>query len=219
MLRQDYCLDQRLPPLTILVINQTTRQPSEGFIAWDANDIPHGRDLVFSFPWKTLDNPFQFAADGSSYKKLVNKLKKSPDESQDVYAKVKVRGLAQQIFRSSIRDIYNDMCAFTGLSFPVCLDAAHIVSWSQSTPSQRMDVRNGILMSSVHHRLFDQKLLTIDENYRIRYYDPKMKNGPYSQYDKILTVDMHGKTMNLPRLTKHRPSLVWILERNKDIDW
>jgi hypothetical protein len=32
---QDYCLEAKLPPLTILVVNKATRRPGEGFIAWD----------------------------------------------------------------------------------------------------------------------------------------------------------------------------------------
>ena len=190
---QDYCLEQRLPPLTILVINQKTRRPSDGFIAWDAHDIPDGRKLVFGFQWKTIPNPFQFASDGSSYDQLVSKLKNTPNQSQDVYAKVKVRGIAQQIFRSALREVYGDACAFCGASFPMCLDAAHIIPWSQSTSMQRLNVRNGILMSSLHHRLFDQQLLTVDESYLIRFYDPKMNDGSYSKYDKILTADLHGE--------------------------
>lgn len=216
---QDYCLEQRLPPLTILVVNQTTLQPSDGFIAWDAGDIPEGQNLVFNFPWNTIANPYQFAEDGSHYDDLVSRLKKSPDSSKEIYTKVKVRGLVQQIFRSSLRQIYRDKCAFTKASFTMCLDAAHIIPWSQSIPEQRLDVRNGILMSSFHHRLFDQKLLTIDNEYRIRFYDPKMKDGPYTKYDKLLTVNLHGKKMHLPFQKKHRPNTDLINERNKTLDW
>ena len=33
---QTYCLDEKLPPLTILVVNKHTERPGGGFIAWDA---------------------------------------------------------------------------------------------------------------------------------------------------------------------------------------
>ena len=216
---QDYCLEEKLPPLTILVVNQSTQRPSEGFIAWDADNLPEGRENVFKYSWDALPNPFQFAADGSRYEQLVSELRDSPENSKDVYTKVKVRGIAQQIFRSSLLNIYRGRCAFTIASFPRCLDAAHIISWSKSTPEQRMDVRNGILMTSFHHRLFDQGILTIDEKFRIRYYDPEMKYGQYSKYDKLLTVDLHGKKMWLPRNQKHSPKVEWVLERNRTLDW
>ena len=40
---QDYCLDEKIPPLTIIVVNQLTGSPGEGFIAWDVNTIDQGQ--------------------------------------------------------------------------------------------------------------------------------------------------------------------------------
>ncbi len=83
-----------------------------------------------------------------------------------------------------------------------------------------MNPCNGILLSSVHHRLFDQKLITIDEEYKIRFYDPLMERGPvYSEYDRLLTSDLHGKSMRLPPNQKHWPKLEWIKKRNASIKW
>jgi len=39
---QDYCLNEDLPPLTILVINAQTGTPGPGFIAWDMEDLDRG---------------------------------------------------------------------------------------------------------------------------------------------------------------------------------
>lgn len=46
---QSYCLLHKLPPLTILVVSETTGEPSAGFIA--AQDISRAQLEVFAFDW------------------------------------------------------------------------------------------------------------------------------------------------------------------------
>jgi putative restriction endonuclease len=48
---QDYCLSEKLPPLTILAVNQLFHQPGEGFIAWDVDDLAEGYRRVYAYPW------------------------------------------------------------------------------------------------------------------------------------------------------------------------
>ena len=175
---------------------------------------------MFNYPWTSIVNPFTFASDNTSFDTLVASITEHPEESQDVYSKIKVRGIAQRVFRDALLKVYGNQCAFTGLQFIPCLDAAHIIPWSSSTPSQRMDVRNGILLSSVHHRLFDNKWITIDEEYNIQFYDPDMRaDRLYSEYDRLLTSDLHGKRIRLPPDENHWPKLEWIQERNSQLIW
>lgn len=215
---QDYCLLEKLPPLTILVVNQFTQRPSQGFIAWDTNNIPEGQEKVFKYSWDALPNPFGFAADGTSIKELAELLVEKPSIAKEVYAKVKVRGVAQEIFRVSLLKVYQHKCAFTDISFPICLDAAHLIRWAESTPAQRLDVRNGILMSNFHHRLFDQKLITVDEEYRIRFCNPDMISCAYSELDKALTVNLNGREMRLPTKRESWPKVEWIKQRNEKLN-
>jgi hypothetical protein len=46
---QDYCLKRKLPPLTILVVSESTGLPGSGFIA--AQDIPKAQQAVFKYDW------------------------------------------------------------------------------------------------------------------------------------------------------------------------
>jgi len=46
---QSYCLNNKLPPLTILVVSESTGMPGEGFIA--VQYIPKTQMEVFSFDW------------------------------------------------------------------------------------------------------------------------------------------------------------------------
>lgn len=46
---QNYCLNNDLPPLTILVVRDKSGIPGDGFIA--AEDIPKAQQDVFAFDW------------------------------------------------------------------------------------------------------------------------------------------------------------------------
>jgi hypothetical protein len=49
-----YCQDNKLPPLTILVVNQRTGLPGEGLIGADLNA---DRETVFNHPWYEIHPP------------------------------------------------------------------------------------------------------------------------------------------------------------------
>ena len=78
---QDYCLGEKLPPLTILVVNRRG-VPSEGFIAWDVDDLAEGYRLVYGYPWHELPNPFGFAESGTTLEQLAQRLLSKPENPQ-----------------------------------------------------------------------------------------------------------------------------------------
>lgn len=201
---QDYCLEERLPPLTILVINKKG-VPGAGFIAHDFGALEEGMELVYDFPWASWKNPFQFAKDGQTYQSLIKTLVTDPDNSEIIYKKVKARGVQQVIFREALLKAYSKTCAFTGITFYNSLEAAHIVPWAECGPSERLDVRNGILLNSLHHKLFDKGFLTVRTDYRIVFCDPKETDGPYSKYDSLVSTELHGMHMNIPNKINNRP--------------
>ena len=215
---QDYCLEEKLPPLTILVVNQSGK-PGGGFTAWDLDNYEEGFNKVSEFNWSLLENPFSYASDGERYEQLINFLVENPDESEDVYTKVKTRGIAQFMFRDAVLRAYKEKCAFTNLSFVAGLQAAHIVPWSMSSKSEKLDIRNGILLNNFHHSLFDQGIITITDDYKIIYSDPEMDDGPYSEYDKLLTVNLHMKKMLLPKKKGHWPLKQYILRHHEIHEW
>lgn len=215
---QEYCLESRLPPLTILVVNGSGR-PGTGFIAHDPNDLENGLEAVWVYSWPQIANPFDFAAEGLSYDVLISILTRNPEEAGAVYAKVKSRGIQQILFRDAVRKAYSWKCAFTGLEFPDTLEACHIVPWAYSTPQQRMDVRNGLLLNSLHHRLFDKAYMTITEAYEMIYWDPSSSERKHSKLETALTLKLHGQTMNFPRLKMHRPLAENIQRHNELAAW
>ena len=52
---QAYCIQNSLPPLTILVVSERTGLPGKGFIA--AEDIPKAQIGVFSYDWIAHGSP------------------------------------------------------------------------------------------------------------------------------------------------------------------
>lgn len=209
--------------MTILVINGSGL-PGSGFIAHDRNDLDSGLEHVWSYPWGQERNPFDFTAEGSSYDSLLATLTEDPGESEQVYARVKARGIQQILFRDAVRKAYSWQCAFTKMEFPDVLEACHIVPWSEGTPQQRLDVRNGILLNPLHHKLFDTAYITLRSDYTIAYWDPQASSRKHTPLEASLTTALHGRPMQLPRRAKHRPLADYIEQHNDTLrskfdDW
>lgn len=74
-------------------------------------------------------------------------------------ARVKVR-INQVRFRRWVLASYGGRCCVTGLQEARLLIASHIVPWSESA-ANRMNPRNGLCLSPLYDRAFDQGLITI----------------------------------------------------------
>ena len=75
--------------------------------------------------------------------------------------------IGQGFFRAALLSAYNDRCCITGLSEPALLVASHIVPWSVDERN-RVNPRNGLLLSALHDKAFDKGLLTIDDELTVR---------------------------------------------------
>jgi putative restriction endonuclease len=85
-------------------------------------------------------------------------------ESKEEYA------VRDQGFRTAVRQAYDHHCAMTGLRIVTieghsAVVAAHIIPWSET---HNDDPRNGIALSHTCHWAFDEGLLTITHDYRIK---------------------------------------------------
>jgi putative restriction endonuclease len=209
---QDYCLQNRLPPLTILVVNKNTGLPGDGFIAWDADNLDEGKEQVFGFDWHRHGNPYSYARNGARREDLVEQLVTDPASAADIYALTRVRGSVQMLFRDAALKAYNSACAFCGSRIPAGLDAAHLVPWGKATQAERLDVRNGVLLTSWHHRLFDAGLLTITEDYLIRVSPNFQVAGTFDQ-NSLSHLD--GQSIRLPADPSLRPERALIRRRNE----
>ena len=127
--------------------------------------------------------------------------------------RIKVRGIAQTIFRKALLKAYGSKCAFCGLSFSFALQAAHIIPWSKATNSQRLDVRNGLLLCATHHCLYDTGILTVSRNYSINFV-ANSKHRLVTQYDNLLSSAFHNQKIKLPKKNQHLPNPEYLDFRN-----
>ena len=101
--------------------------------------------------------------------------------------------VGQSFFRTAVLSAYNQRCCITGLSIPRLLVASHIVPWSHD-PANRVNPRNGLLLSALHDRAFDAGLLTINDDMTVRVSPAHSEDEFFSS-----TVNAYqGKPIRLP---------------------
>ncbi|MDA5546003.1 HNH endonuclease [Yersinia rochesterensis] len=71
--------------------------------------------------------------------------------------------VGQQLFRKNVLQVYESRCCITQLEEPALLVASHIRPWSQGV-EHRLNPSNGLCLSSLHDRAFDQGLITFNEH-------------------------------------------------------
>ncbi len=196
---QQYCLSEKLPPLTSLIVNEN-KELRDDFIAWDADNPEEGQKSALQFNWDMYPNPFNYASDEDQHASSLSKDLVKGLSPERVYQKVHVRGMAQVVFRQALLEVYENQCAFCHFKVAEALDAVHIVPWSHASSKERMDLQNGLLLCSNHQKLFDQGIYSIDEDFSI-----EMNNGYKSK--------LSGKSIRLPKKKKHKPSLTYIKKR------
>ena len=110
-------------------------------------------------------------------------------------ALVKLR-VNQFFFRRSVLAAYNNTCCITGIQIPSLLISGHIVPWSEDEKN-RLNPRNGIAINALHDKAFENGLITITQDYKIKVSsylkDQQKKEGCidyFSSYD--------GKQIFLP---------------------
>ena len=206
---QSYCLDHHLPPLTILVVNQSD-SPGTGFIAWDVDRLEEGRQEVFGHNWGSAENPFSFAVNGSVESQIIEELVSDPTSSGEVYGRIKIRGVVQSIFRQALLKVYGSSCAVCGLTFEVALDAAHIIAWSDCSEKDRLNIQNGLLLCSVHHKLFDAGAFFLTNGYAISVNEANPECPIVSESDRKQLSYFDGMRIRLPLEENKQPGQAFI---------
>lgn len=92
-------------------------------------------------------------------------------ELTDYTAENKMRAtqvrVGQHFFRRAVLSAYQGRCCITGISDSRLLVASHIVPWRSDTQN-RLNPRNGLCLSALHDRAFDQGLFTLSEGFKIK---------------------------------------------------
>jgi putative restriction endonuclease len=97
------------------------------------------------------------------YATEIAKLDANPPNTTEVLALVKQRR-GQDLFRTALMDYWGGACAFTGIAIPELLRASHAKPWAKcDTDQERLNVFNGFLFCAHLDALFDQGLMTFDD--------------------------------------------------------
>ena len=75
--------------------------------------------------------------------------------------------IGQSFFRAAVLSAYNERCCITGLSLPTLLRAGHIIPWHVDK-FNRVNPKNGLLLSILHEKAFDAGLITISDDMTVR---------------------------------------------------
>ena len=75
--------------------------------------------------------------------------------------------IGQRFFRRAVLSSYAGRCCITGLSSPSLLIASHIIPWSHDK-ANRVNPRNGLLLSALHDKAFDSGIITIADDMTVR---------------------------------------------------
>lgn len=74
--------------------------------------------------------------------------------------------IKQQFFRKAVLNSYRGRCCMSGVSDSSFLVASHIVPWSEDK-ANRLNPSNGLCLSAIHDRAFDQALISLTDDYRV----------------------------------------------------
>lgn len=120
-------------------------------------------------------------------------------EGESVERVVKQR-LKQQFFRSMVISNFDGKCCISGLALPSLLVASHIVGWADA-PSERLNPHNGLALSALYDKAFDQHLLTLNESLEIMLSPILLKALSKTPYDCGL-LGVEGRVIATPRRFK-----------------
>jgi len=116
-----------------------------------------------------------------------------PREGKERSAIVKTR-VNQQFFRRMILASYNNTCCMSGMRVPELLVASHIIPWFMDEKN-RMNPHNGLCLNALHDKAFDNGLITVTPEYRIRISE-KLKNPRAFCQEHFLP--LKGEKIRLP---------------------
>ena len=106
-------------------------------------------------------------------------------------------------FRAEISRAYCHKCCISGESMPELLQAAHIQDYINKESNH---VQNGLLLRIDLHKLFDNGLLYIDDEYKV-HISPLIKSEDYRKFE--------GQRIALPDQESCWPSLTALLNKAK----
>lgn len=120
-------------------------------------------------------------------------------------ALVRVRA-NQHLFRRAVLNSYSNTCCISGLSDERLLIASHIVPWREDHHN-RLNPQNGLCLSALHDRAFDQGLIAVSPDYRVLI-SPALKGTKNDTFIQSSLLAYEGMTIAMPERFKPDPGFL-----------
>lgn len=126
----------------------------------------------------------------------------SPGEELAALAEGKTRSAMVQVrvnqvrFRKAVLASYNATCCISDLQHEKLLIASHIVPWSKDNKN-RLNPQNGLCLSTLHDRAYDQGLITVLPDFTVRVSN-KLTTQKADSFMRDALLKFHGKPIQLP---------------------
>lgn len=163
---------------------------------WDEENYLEPSDFNISFPNQVVTikyyNENNIIQDSHNIEKSNFNIVSEPREENKYEVN---RRIGQNNFKAKLLKAYNNKCCISGETIPELLEAAHIQNYKNVLSNH---VQNGLLLRVDIHRLFDNNLIYIDNDYVI-HVSSLIEGTYYRQYD--------GKKLNLPKASNQYPLL------------
>lgn len=114
-----------------------------------------------------------------------------------------VQRVGQSLFRDALMAYWNGICPLTGITDAALLRASHIVPWAKcTTDAQRLDVHNGLLLSSLWDAAFDAGLISVAD-------DGTVLGSSSLSAAGARALDLNGERQISGLRAGHRANLAW----------
>lgn len=115
--------------------------------------------------------------------------------------------IKQDFFRRAVLASYRGKCCMTGLSDSRLLVASHIVPWSKDK-ANRLNPSNGLCLSALHDKVFDQGLITLTDDFEIVVSEDLMRSK--DAFVKAVILPLNGRPIDAPERFVPQPEfIVW----------
>lgn len=111
----------------------------------------------------------------------------------------------QDWFRSTLLAGYESACCVSACNVETMLVASHIVPWSEDA-ALRLNPHNGLLLSAIHDRAFENGDLAIDDDYRVVVATPLRRSD--NDFIQQALARFHGQHLRLPQRFAPDPALL-----------
>jgi putative restriction endonuclease len=126
-------------------------------------------------------------------------------EGKTRMANVEVR-VNQARFRKAILASYNATCCISGLQHEKLVIASHIVPWSEDKQN-RLNPQNGLCLSALHDKAYDQGLITVMPDYTVRVSKALSKNS-HNPFTNAALLDFDKHPIHLPERFRPAPEFL-----------